>query len=57
MILTMRHHRVPAIQLEEVTAKKGDDASVAWVSQRLMDLDVEYQDALEGEVVAHAGAG
>jgi hypothetical protein len=97
MIMTMRHHRVPANQLAEVTrrvdtdwiekvrrlpgfvsayavrlgddeltfvtafvdettAEKGNEATVAWVSQRLMDLDVEYQDSLEGEVVSHAGA-
>ncbi|WP_338199206.1 hypothetical protein [Candidatus Nephthysia bennettiae] len=38
------------------TAEKGSEATVAWVSQRLMDLDVESQDSLEGEVVSHAGA-
>ena len=97
MKMTLRHHRVPAAQLNEVTrrvdtdwiekmrrlpgfvsayavrlgdeqltfvtafvdettAEKGKEASVAWVSQRLMDLDVELQDASEGPVVAHAGA-
>ena len=29
--------------------------SVAWVSQRLMDQDVELDDEWEGPVVAHAG--
>ena len=42
--------------VDETTAEKGKEASIAWVSQRLMDLDVEFQDALEGEVVSHAGA-
>jgi hypothetical protein len=97
MIMTMRHHRVPANQLAEVTrrvdtdwietvrrlpgfvsayavrlgdedltfvtafvdettAEKGKEASVAWVSQRLMDLDVESQDSVDGEVVSHVGA-
>jgi hypothetical protein len=96
MIMTLRHHRVPANQLDEVarrvdtdwiekmrrmpgfvsayavrladeqltlvtafvdetTAEKGKEASVAWVSQRLMDLDVDFQDAAEGPVLAHAG--
>jgi hypothetical protein len=43
--------------VDEATAEKGNEASVAWVSQRLMDLDVEIQDSLEGHVVAHAGTG
>jgi hypothetical protein len=97
MNMTLRHHRVPANQLGEVTrrvdtdwietmrrlqgfvsayavrlgeeqltlmtafvdettAEKGKEATVAWVSQRLMDLDVEFQQAWEGPVVSHAGA-
>jgi hypothetical protein len=97
MNMTLRHHRVPANQLEEVTrrldtdwiesmrrlhgfvsayavrlgdeqltlvtafvdestAEKGKETTVAWVSRRLMDLDVEFQDGSEGPVVAHAGA-
>jgi hypothetical protein len=97
MNMTLRHHRVPANQLGEVTrridtdwiermrrlpgfvsayavqlgdeqltlvtafvdettSEKGKEASVAWVSQRLMDLDVEFQDAAEGPVLSHAGA-
>ena len=42
--------------IDESTAEKGKEATVAWVSQRLMDLDVEYEATMEGEVVAHAGA-
>jgi hypothetical protein len=97
MNMTMRHHRVPTNQVDEVTrrldtswletmrrlpgfvsayvvrladeqltlvtafadedlAEKGNEASVAWVSQWLMDLDVEALDKWEGPVVAHAGA-
>lgn len=41
--------------LDESTARKGVEASVAWVSQRLMDQDVELEDESEGPVIAHAG--
>jgi hypothetical protein len=41
--------------VDESSAEKGKEATVAWVSQRLMDLDFEFQDAWEGPVVAHAG--
>jgi hypothetical protein len=41
--------------VDESTARKGVEASVAWVSQRLMDQDVELEDEWEGPVVAHAG--
>ena len=42
--------------VDQTTSEKANEASIAWVSQRLMDLDVEFQDATEGPVVAHAGA-
>jgi heme-degrading monooxygenase HmoA len=41
--------------VDEADAEKGREASVAWVSQRLMDLDVEPGETWEGPVVAHAG--
>ena len=41
--------------VDEADAERGREASVAWVSQKLMDLDVEPTETWEGEVVAHAG--
>jgi hypothetical protein len=38
------------------TAEQGKEASVAWVSQKLMDLDVEPGETWEGAVVSHAGS-
>jgi hypothetical protein len=42
--------------VDESTAERGKEASIAWVSQRLMDLDVEPEETWEGPVVAHAGS-
>jgi heme-degrading monooxygenase HmoA len=42
--------------LDEPAAKRGAEASAEWVGERLYDLEVEFEDMVEGPVVVHGGA-